>query len=74
MVAGAIVARGCSGFHPERQLPRFARRPSATGSDRQTPQPAAPEVLLFPDTFNNFFEPEVAIAATEVLERAGFRS
>jgi Fe-S oxidoreductase len=31
------------------------------------------EVLLFPDTFTNFFEPEVPIAATEVLERAGFR-
>ncbi len=29
--------------------------------------------MLFPDTFNNFFEPEVAIAAVEVLERAGFR-
>ena len=28
---------------------------------------------MFPDTFNNFFEPEVAIAATAVLERAGFR-
>ena len=33
----------------------------------------AHEVLLFPDTFNNFFEPEVAMAATSVLERAGFR-
>ncbi len=30
-------------------------------------------VLLFPDTFTNYFEPEVAIAATEVLERAGFQ-
>jgi Fe-S oxidoreductase len=30
-------------------------------------------VLLFPDTFNNFFEPEVAVAATEVLESVGFR-
>ena len=31
------------------------------------------EVVLFPDTFTNFFEPQVAIAAVEVLERAGFR-
>jgi Fe-S oxidoreductase len=30
-------------------------------------------VMLFPDTFNNFFEPGVAMAAVEVLERAGFR-
>jgi Fe-S oxidoreductase len=28
-------------------------------------------VLLWPDTFNNYFHPEVAIAATEVLEAAG---
>jgi FAD/FMN-containing dehydrogenase/Fe-S oxidoreductase len=31
------------------------------------------EVLFFPDTFTNFFEPDVAIAAVRVLERAGFR-
>jgi len=29
-------------------------------------------VLLWPDTFNNHFHPETAIAATEVLEAAGF--
>jgi Fe-S oxidoreductase len=32
-----------------------------------------PEVLLFPDTFNNFFRPETAIAAVHVLEAAGWR-
>jgi Fe-S oxidoreductase len=31
-----------------------------------------PPVVLWPDTFNNFFHPEVAIAASEVLEDAGF--
>jgi Fe-S oxidoreductase len=29
-------------------------------------------VILWPDTFNDYFHPEVAIAATEVLEAAGF--
>jgi Fe-S oxidoreductase len=29
-------------------------------------------VLLWPDTFNNYFRPETAIAATHVLERLGF--
>ena len=33
----------------------------------------ATEVLLWPDTFNNYFHPETAIAAVEVLEAAGFR-
>ena len=41
-----------------------ARPPGAPGESRR--------VLLWPDTFNNFFHPEIAIAATEVLERAGF--
>ncbi len=33
----------------------------------------APEVLLWPDTFANYFRPSIARAATEVLEAAGFR-
>jgi FAD/FMN-containing dehydrogenase/Fe-S oxidoreductase len=33
----------------------------------------APEVLLWPDTFNNYFLPSTARAAVEVLEAAGFR-
>ena len=34
---------------------------------------ARPAVVLWPDTFNNYFHPEVAKAAVEVLEDAGFR-
>ncbi len=75
--AGAISKLGqrLLKLHPERSLPRvahqsfrawFAARPAAAkGAQR--------EVLLFPDTFTNYFEPEVAIAATEVLERANFK-
>ena len=77
------IARRVLNIHRERELPRFAsqtfrswfaknrgalrRRASAANGE------PAREVVLFPDTFNNFFEPEVAVAATEVLERAGFR-
>ena len=32
-----------------------------------------PPVLLWPDTFNNYFRPETAKAAVEVLEAAGLR-
>jgi FAD/FMN-containing dehydrogenase/Fe-S oxidoreductase len=61
------------GIHPERALPAFAvqpfrawmrRRKATNGHDRA--------VVLFPDTFTNYFEPQVARAAVEVLERAGF--
>jgi len=34
---------------------------------------SAPEVLLWADTFNNYFLPQTARAAVEVLETAGFR-
>jgi FAD/FMN-containing dehydrogenase/Fe-S oxidoreductase len=69
------VARRLLNVHPARELPRFApatfrswfaRRAGRANSEGR-------EIALFPDTFNNFFEPEVAIAATEVLERAGFK-
>jgi FAD/FMN-containing dehydrogenase/Fe-S oxidoreductase len=33
---------------------------------------ARPRVLFFPDTFNDAFLPDTAIAAVEVLERAGY--
>ena len=35
--------------------------------------PDAPPVLLWPDTFNNYFRPDTAKAAVGVLEAAGFR-
>ncbi|MGH7780053.1 MAG: FAD-binding and (Fe-S)-binding domain-containing protein, partial [Candidatus Binataceae bacterium] len=75
-LAGSI-ARRALGIHHARELPRFAARTFtswfASRGSAKAPQPDAREVILFPDTFNNFFEPEVAIAAVEVLERAGFR-
>jgi FAD/FMN-containing dehydrogenase/Fe-S oxidoreductase len=80
-VFGAI-ARRILKVHPARELPRFAartfrswfaRRGGAAGGRSGAVDTNTREVVLFPDTFNNFFEPEVAIAATEVLERAGFR-
>ena len=76
-IASGIPARMLKrilGVHPQRELPRFAEAPFRRWFERHAPHnPQGVEVLLFPDTFNNFFEPEVAIAATAVLERAGFR-
>ena len=70
----ASLIRRMLGFHPERDLPRFATMTFRRWF-RKHPlaNPSGGEVLLFPDTFSNFFEPEVAIAATQVIERAGFR-
>ena len=63
-----------AGVHPERPWPRFARRSFKKWFARHTtPNPSAPEVVLFPDCFTNYFDPAVAIAGVHVLERAGFR-
>jgi FAD/FMN-containing dehydrogenase/Fe-S oxidoreductase len=69
-----VLLRRMLGFHPERDLPSFAPVTFRQWfRKRGTHNPSGSEVLLFADTFNNFFEPEIAIAATEVIERAGFR-
>lgn len=68
------AAKFAGGISQKREIPPFATQ---TFKDwfRQRPlrNAAMPEVLLWPDTFNNYFHPEVAQAAVEVLEDAGFR-
>ncbi|HEV8599019.1 MAG TPA: FAD-binding and (Fe-S)-binding domain-containing protein [Gemmatimonadales bacterium] len=64
-----------AGFPPERTLPRFARPTLAAWFRRRARNAAAPagrRVLLWPDTFTNYFRPEAGRAAVTVLERAGF--
>jgi FAD/FMN-containing dehydrogenase/Fe-S oxidoreductase len=68
------VAKKALTIYPDRELPRFARQTFRAWFERRTvPRASMREVVLFPDTFNNFFEPQVGVAAVEVLERAGFR-
>src|SRR5467141_2312369 len=69
---------------PQRQLPRLAtmsfrqwvrrNRPSLFGEDNslQSAQLNTPQVVLWVDTFNNYFHAETCRAALEVLEDAGF--
>jgi FAD/FMN-containing dehydrogenase/Fe-S oxidoreductase len=73
------------GLAPQREVPRFAarsfqramrNRPSteARGASRQTLTGGAKkEIILWADTFNNYFHPETSFAALEVLEDAGFQ-
>ena len=54
--------------------PPPASRAAANGSrGAAAPGSGARGVVLFNDTFNTYNDPEVAIAATEVLEAAGYR-
>ncbi len=47
--------------------------PSGPRQADQNDTASAPAVLLWPDTFNNYFQPATARAAVELLEAAGFR-
>lgn len=63
-----------AGVTPHRPLPRLAARSLRRWfATRTPPDPHAPPVLLFPDTFTNHFHPEVGRAAVRVLEDAGHR-
>ncbi|OLD20065.1 MAG: FAD-binding oxidoreductase [Acidobacteriales bacterium 13_1_40CM_3_55_5] len=44
-----------------------------TGIDPDWSTSAQKEVILWPDTFNNYFHPETARAAVDVLRHAGFK-
>ena len=73
------------GLAPQRQLPRLApvtfgqwaqehRNSIFRDEDRlnSVPLPKGRQVVLWVDTFNNYFHPEACRAALEVLEAAGF--
>ena len=57
-----------------RHIPAFAPQSFKEWFRPHQPKhPSGPPVVLWPDTFNNYFHPETAKAAVEVLEDAGFR-
>jgi FAD/FMN-containing dehydrogenase/Fe-S oxidoreductase len=62
------------GVAPERRLPPFATETFKHWFfKRGVVNEGRPRVLLFADTFNNYFHPQVSKAAVEVLEDAGFQ-
>jgi FAD/FMN-containing dehydrogenase/Fe-S oxidoreductase len=68
------IAKSLAGISPQRQIPAFARVSFRSWFKRRKSSNAvAPAVVLWPDTFNNYFHPETAIAALEVLEAVGYQ-
>jgi len=70
------IAKLAAGMPSQREIPAFApqnfqqwfgkrRRSRGNGGSRR-------QVVLWPDTFTNHFHPDIAQAAVEVLENAGF--
>jgi FAD/FMN-containing dehydrogenase/Fe-S oxidoreductase len=72
-VSGPIV-KWLAGIARGRRLPLFARETFRDWfAKRETVNEGKPRVILWADTFNNYFHPQVARAAVEVLEAAGFQ-
>ncbi len=66
--------KAVAGIAPERALLPLAAQPFTRWfQQRATPANTGRRVLLWPDTFNNYFRPETAQAAVAVLEDAGYQ-
>src|SRR5438270_2770533 len=84
----AATGKRIAGIAPERRMPAFAPKTfkqwwrersgpataagSSNGCGPASGAATTRRVVLWADTFNDHFHPEVAVAATEVLEAAGF--
>ena len=68
------LAKFVAGYAQERQIPKFAGETFKHWfSQRRRRNKVGQRVLLWADTFNNYFTPGVAQAAVELLEAAGYR-
>jgi FAD/FMN-containing dehydrogenase/Fe-S oxidoreductase len=69
------VAKFAAGMAPEREIPEFAPMTlqqwfRSRGGARN---PSGPRVVLWPDTFNNYFHTDVGVACVEAIEAAGWQ-
>ena len=70
-VIGNLVKR-VAGIAEQRHLPKFALRSFQSTASTEAAR-SKPSVLLWPDTWNNYFHPSALTAAQRVLDSAGFR-
>jgi Fe-S oxidoreductase len=70
-LGSAVKAAG--GVARQRDVPRFAEQTFAAWfAEHPARNPQGPPVLLWPDTFTNYFSPEIGRDAVLVLESAGY--
>jgi FAD/FMN-containing dehydrogenase/Fe-S oxidoreductase len=70
------IVKAIAGIAPQRKMPKYAERTfrswffERTCSKPQTQN--SKQVILWTDTFNNYFLPQTLMAGVEVMEAAGF--
>ena len=69
----AKATEGWLGLTAKRRTPKWRGDPFFSTVQPRSTKVTGDEVVLFVDTFNNYFEPENAHAALRVLEAAGYR-
>jgi FAD/FMN-containing dehydrogenase/Fe-S oxidoreductase len=68
------IAKLAAGVTQKRIIPAFAQQTFRNWFGNQPKKNVGkPKVILWVDTFNNFFKPETLVAGKEVLEAAGFQ-
>lgn len=68
------LVKKLGGIATERAMPRYAAQPFRAWFAARAPVNVdKPPVMLWPDTFNNYFHPHILQAAVRVLEAAGYR-
>jgi FAD/FMN-containing dehydrogenase/Fe-S oxidoreductase len=74
-IAGlSALIKFLGGIARQRRIPEFARQTFTDWfRNRPVQNTDKPQVMLWPDTFSNHFHPQIAQAAVEVLEHAGYR-
>jgi Fe-S oxidoreductase len=70
----AATVKWAGGIAQQRDVPRFAEQTLREWfARRPRPGAAGPPVVLWPDTFTNFLQPQAGRAAVAVLEHAGYQ-
>jgi FAD/FMN-containing dehydrogenase/Fe-S oxidoreductase len=76
ILTGALtspIIKRIAGVAPERNLPRLAGKSFLAGRESAHATAGAQQVLLWADTWNNYYHPQTLSAAETVLSGAGFK-
>ena len=72
LIAGTKLAKKLAGIAPERSIPKLAHKSFRRSWARPPAERGAKRVILWTDTFNDAFYPEVLHSAARVLGAAGY--